>query len=52
MLPEIEKWIVENTHDSSKKINIYSTNRDSSKIVHDWKICNKIPFPLKQINIK
>ena len=37
MLPEIKDWIEKNTHDSSRKINIYSTSRDSSKIVYDWR---------------
>ena len=37
MIDEIRSWIQQNTHDESRKIDIYSTKRDSSKIANDWR---------------
>jgi len=37
MIDEIRNWINQNTHDESRKIDIYSTKRDSSKIANDWR---------------
>lgn len=33
----IQEWIAKNTHDTSRRINMYSTSRNSAKVSSDWR---------------
>ena len=34
---DIQQWLKTNTHDTSRRINMYSTSRDSAKVASDWR---------------